>query len=183
MCRVANHQTRLPRATANLALSASRDGASTSYLGNLFQCVNTLCVKNFFLISNLNLPCLSLKPFPLVLSLSTLVNSPSPSCLYVSFKYWKATMRSPWSLLFSILIPCITDNNSIFLSQCWAPVKGSTSQACFFLGSTFEQKSCLAMYVLSDWTMHAKETIKFMERNTVKAFLISKISEREKYYI
>ena len=30
-------------------------------LGNLFQCVTTLWVKNFFLISNLNLPCLSLK--------------------------------------------------------------------------------------------------------------------------
>jgi len=67
MCRVANHQTRLPRATSSLALNASRDGASTTSLGNLFQCVTTLCVKNFLLISNLNLPCLSLKPFPLVL--------------------------------------------------------------------------------------------------------------------
>jgi len=56
MCRVANHQTRLPRATSSLALNAS--------LGNLFQCVSTLWVKNFLLISNLNLPCLSLKPFP-----------------------------------------------------------------------------------------------------------------------
>jgi len=27
MCRVANHQTRLPRATSSLALNASRDGA------------------------------------------------------------------------------------------------------------------------------------------------------------
>jgi len=38
--------------------------------------------KNFLLISNLNLPRLSLKPFPLVLSLSTLANSCPPSCLY-----------------------------------------------------------------------------------------------------
>jgi len=38
-----------------------------------------------------------------VLSLSTLVNSCSPSCLYSPYKYWKATMRSPWSLLFSKL--------------------------------------------------------------------------------
>ena len=37
--------------------------------------------KNFFLLSNLNLLCLSLRPFPLVLSLSTLVNSCSPSCI------------------------------------------------------------------------------------------------------
>jgi len=33
MCRVANHQTRLPRATSSLALHASRDGASTASLG------------------------------------------------------------------------------------------------------------------------------------------------------
>jgi len=33
-------------------------------------------VKNFFLISNLNLPPFSLEPFPLVLSLQTLVKSP-----------------------------------------------------------------------------------------------------------
>ena len=55
MGRNTNHQTRLPRATSSLALNASRDGASTASLGNLFQCVTTLCVKNFLLISNLNL--------------------------------------------------------------------------------------------------------------------------------
>jgi len=38
MCRVANRQTRLPRATSSLALDACRDGASTASLGNLFQC-------------------------------------------------------------------------------------------------------------------------------------------------
>jgi len=52
-----------------------------SLLGQPVQCVTTLWGKNFLLISNLNLPCLSLKPFPLVLSLSTLTNSHSPSCL------------------------------------------------------------------------------------------------------
>ena len=72
-------------------------------LGQLFQCVTTLCVKNFLLISNLNLPCLSLKSLPLVLSLPTIVKSHSPSCLCAPFKYWKATVRSPWSLLFSKL--------------------------------------------------------------------------------
>ena len=46
MCRVTNHQTRLPRATSSLALNASRDGASTTSLGNLFQRVTTLCMKN-----------------------------------------------------------------------------------------------------------------------------------------
>ena len=103
MCRVTNHQTRLSRATSSLALNASRDGASTASLSNLFRYVTTFHVENFLLISYLNLPCLRLKPLPLVLSLSTLVNSRSPSCLYAPFKYWKAAVRSPQSLLFSKL--------------------------------------------------------------------------------
>ena len=37
MCRVTDHQTRLPRATSSLALSASRDGAFTASLGSPFQ--------------------------------------------------------------------------------------------------------------------------------------------------
>ena len=81
----------------------SRDGASTASWGNPFQCVTTLCVKNFLLISNVKLPCLSLRPLPLVLSLPIVINSHSPSCLYAPFKYWKGTMRSPQSLLFSKL--------------------------------------------------------------------------------
>jgi len=59
--------------------------------------------KNFLLISNPNLPCLSLKPFPLASSLSTHVNCHCRSCLYTPFKYWKTAMRSPQSLLFSKL--------------------------------------------------------------------------------
>ena len=78
MYRVTNYYTGMPRATSSLAMNASREGASTTSL-NLFQCSTTPYVKNFFLISNLNLPCLSLKPFPLVFSPSTLINSHSPS--------------------------------------------------------------------------------------------------------
>ena len=37
MCRTANQQTRLPRATSSLALNACRDGASTASLGDLFS--------------------------------------------------------------------------------------------------------------------------------------------------
>ena len=72
-------------------------------LGQPVQCLTTLWGKNFLLISNLILPCLSLKTFPLILLLSTLINSHSPSCLYAPFKYWEATMRYPCSLLFSKL--------------------------------------------------------------------------------
>jgi len=67
MCRVANQQPRLLRATSSLALNACRDGASTASLGNLFQCDTTLTVKNFLLISNLNLPSQFKTPCPITI--------------------------------------------------------------------------------------------------------------------
>jgi len=80
-CRDIFHQTRVLRAPSNLALSTAREGAATASLGNLGQGFTTLTGKNFFLISHLNLPSFSLEPFRLVLSLHTLVKSPSPSFL------------------------------------------------------------------------------------------------------
>ena len=64
--RDTSQQTRLLTAPSSLALSASREGASPASLGNLCQCLTTLTVKNFFLISCLNLTSSSLKPFPLL---------------------------------------------------------------------------------------------------------------------
>ncbi|KAK4819472.1 LOW QUALITY PROTEIN: hypothetical protein QYF61_004698 [Mycteria americana] len=93
----------LLRAPSNLTLNVSRDGASTTSLGNLFQCFTTLIVKNFFLQSSLNLPSLSLKLLLLVLSQQALLKSLSPSLLEAPFKDWKAVIRSPRSLLFSRL--------------------------------------------------------------------------------
>jgi len=103
MSRDIFNQTRLLRALSNLTLNVSRDGESTTSLGNLCQCFIALSVKNFFLVSNLNLPSFSLKPLPLVLSLHALVKSPSPAFLQAPFKYWKAAIRSPQSPLFSRL--------------------------------------------------------------------------------
>jgi len=65
---------RLLRAPSNLAWNVSRDGASTTSLGNLGQCLTTLTAKKFFLISGLNLPSFSLKPLLLVLPFSGLYN-------------------------------------------------------------------------------------------------------------
>ena len=48
---------------------------STTTVCNLFECLTTLTAKYFFLISNLNLSSLSLKPFPLVSSPQTLRKS------------------------------------------------------------------------------------------------------------
>jgi len=42
-------------------LNTSRDGDSTTSLGSLFQCLTTLSVKKFFLISNLKLPLVQLE--------------------------------------------------------------------------------------------------------------------------
>jgi len=81
MSRDTFHQTRLLRAPSSLTLNTAREGAATASLGNLGQGLTTLMVKNFFLISHLNVPSFSLQPFPLVLSLHTLVKSPSPSFL------------------------------------------------------------------------------------------------------
>ncbi|KAK4807049.1 hypothetical protein QYF61_018390 [Mycteria americana] len=66
-------------APSNLTLNVSRDGASNTSLGNLFQCFTTLIVKKFFLISSLNLPSFSLKPLPLVLSQQALAEQPQLS--------------------------------------------------------------------------------------------------------
>jgi len=61
-----------PPGCSSLALNASKEGACTTSLGNLFQCLTTLTIENFFLISGLNPPSPSLMPFPL-LSLILLV--------------------------------------------------------------------------------------------------------------
>jgi len=73
--------TRLLKAPSNLALNTSIDRASTTSLGNLFQHLITIIVKNFFLISHLNLPSFSLNLLPLVLSLQALLKSLSPPFL------------------------------------------------------------------------------------------------------
>ena len=62
------------QSTSSLTLAVSRDGASTTSLGNLCHCLTTVTVKNF-LISSLNCPSFGLKPFPLVLSQVTLIES------------------------------------------------------------------------------------------------------------
>ena len=56
------------RAPSSLTLGVFKGGAPTTSLGNLCQCLTSLIVKNFFPMSNLNLPSFSVKPFPLVLS-------------------------------------------------------------------------------------------------------------------
>jgi len=56
MSRDPFHQPRVLRAPSNLALNPAREGAATASLGSLGQCFTPLTGKNFFLISDLNLP-------------------------------------------------------------------------------------------------------------------------------
>jgi len=73
------HWIKLLRAPSNMALNVSRDGASTTSMGNPFQCFTTLTVKTVFLISSLNPPSFHLKLLPLVLLQQALLKSLSPS--------------------------------------------------------------------------------------------------------
>ena len=58
LCNEQGH-ARLDQGTqspSSLTLDVSRDGAAITSLGNLFQCLTIPMIKNFFLITNLNLP-------------------------------------------------------------------------------------------------------------------------------
>uniref|UniRef100_A0A8B9FE65 Cilia- and flagella-associated protein 47 domain-containing protein n=1 Tax=Amazona collaria TaxID=241587 RepID=A0A8B9FE65_9PSIT len=76
-----------PNALSSLALNTARDGAFTTSLGKPFQYLSILTVKNFFLLSNLNFPCLSLNPLPLVLSLQSLMKSICLDIFFLIFLY------------------------------------------------------------------------------------------------
>ena len=76
-----------------------QEWASTASLGNLFQCLTTLTVNNFFPVSDLSPPSFSLKISIHALAKKIL----SPAFLSAHFNFWKATISYPWSLLFSKL--------------------------------------------------------------------------------
>jgi len=86
-CYVQGHQPAAQAAQSHIqpGLECLQGWGIHSLLGQPVQCVTTPWVKNFLLISNLNLPYLSSEPFSLVLSLSSLVNSRFPSCLCTPF--------------------------------------------------------------------------------------------------
>jgi len=87
-----------------------------------------------------------LKPFPLVLSQQTPLKSLSPSFLQPTFTYWKASLRSHWSLLFSMLN---SPRSLMSEKRCWmtAPyamilcihLKYITTQICTVMTSNLQQ--------------------------------------------
>ncbi|KAK4806804.1 hypothetical protein QYF61_005600 [Mycteria americana] len=101
---------------SNLTLNTSNDGASTMSLDNLFQCLTTLIVKNFFLMSILNLPSFNLKQLPVVLSLQALAKSwNNPNSLSLSSE---ERCSSPLNIFMALLW---TRSNRSMSFLCWRP--------------------------------------------------------------
>jgi len=63
-------------------------------LGSLFQCLITLLVNKFFLLSSLKLPWRNLKPFPLVLSLVTWEKRLTPTDNWI---LWVLALGCHWN--------------------------------------------------------------------------------------
>lgn len=55
-CTEHTKNLRVPESVVQTQLELYQAGAVTTFLGSLFQCPNTLWVKQLLLISNLNLP-------------------------------------------------------------------------------------------------------------------------------
>lgn len=91
------------RALSKLSLSSLRLGAVFTSLGSPFQCPNTLWGKNFFLTSNLTLPCPGFRPFPRVLHWSPEKKSVSAPLLPS-----RGSCRPQWGL--SSVSSCGTQN-------------------------------------------------------------------------
>ena len=139
------------RAPSSLTLGVSKDGASTTSQGNLCQCLTILTVKNSFLISNLTLSFFSWKPFPLILSQQTLLQSPPRSFLQPLFRHWKAALRSPWSLV------CPRQNSPSSLSLSFyerCSIPSITSVA--LLWTLSNRSSSLLNWELHIWTQYSR---------------------------
>jgi len=135
MTRLVKPQPRLPREVGDapsLETSQARlDGALSSLIQLKMSLLtaggwarwplkvppnsNHSMIPRFFLISHLNLPSLSLKPSPLVLSLQALAKSPSP-----------ALSQAPSGLTGEML-----QTLQIFMAFCWTCSTNSTSFCCW----------------------------------------------------
>lgn len=74
-----------------------------TFLVSLFQCLTTVSVKTIFLVSTLNLPQCSLRPFPLVLSLFTCEKRLTLLLTQLPYRQLQRAIRSSLRLLFSRL--------------------------------------------------------------------------------
>ena len=87
----------------NLAVSTLEGWGIHNFSGQHFPVPPIFTGDNFFWICTLSLHTFRLKLLSLVLSLYSLIKSPSPPLILVPFRYWEAAMKSPQSLLFTRL--------------------------------------------------------------------------------
>lgn len=124
----AHHQTMLPSATSTQLLNPFSIGDPTASLGSLFQSLASLSVKQFFLISNLNLSWCKLWPPPLVLSLGN--RDWHPLCYTLLSGSWREQSFSPgWTPHSSL--SCSSKNlcsKSLHQTHCWKWNKWSRNQ-------------------------------------------------------
>lgn len=104
-----------PSAKSLHLLNPPKGGDSTSSLGSVFQCLTSLSMNNFFLISSLNLPWHNLRPFSLVLSLVICEKRLTPTWFQHPF-----SCRDQKDLLWASFSP----QGNVFLS--WHLHSGST---------------------------------------------------------
>lgn len=132
-------------------------GTSTSSLGNLYQCLTTLIVENFFLIPNLKLPYCSLKPSPLV-------SYNAYRCKKIPLVFWQTPFGSQKAALRPlsyVLLSRHNSPNSLSLSSqercssslhlCGLPLNLLRSE--LYLASRFSITSILSLY-LSNFFLH-----------------------------
>ena len=122
----------LPRNMSRQLLNISKKGGSATSLGNLYQSLDTLTVRNCFLTVRGNLLCLILCFLPLLLSLGTTKKRQAQSFLHSSFKYLYTSMRSflrplflrlnsPTSLSLSLGKKCSNPLSTVVAFH-WTPV-------------------------------------------------------------
>jgi len=123
---------------SRLFLNISKEGDSTTSLGNLCQCSITLTVKKVFPDVQREPPLLQFLPIAHVFLLGTTEKSLTPFSLHPPFKYVHTFMGSPLSLLF----PRLNSPSSPFSSRRDTPVLYSSLWHFAWLSAVSPCLSC-----------------------------------------
>ena len=145
------------RWASRCVLYISKEGYSTTSLGNLLLCCITFTIKNFFCMFVWNFLCSSFRPLLLVLSLHTTEKSLASSlCLPLPLRYLQTFIRSPPQssflqaeqiqvtppfLIKEMLRPFIT-----FVELCWTHSRRSL---CGFFWTGEPRTGCSSLNVAS----------------------------------
>lgn len=137
------HQIRWLRTPSNLTVHISRDGALIIPVGNLFQFITTLIVKNLFLISSLTQPSLGLEPLSLTLQQQqALLKILSSSFLQAPSSTGRLQQGLPLYNM-SVMVNMMHDYSALFFPGTDLIMK--TTSYCFMM--TLENENIMARVV------------------------------------